>query len=530
MATSMNNTSRRPAGRRHRAALVLVLVLIVVMMLALAGFTFAELMFTEAKATRLHGDQLRLQQAIHSGVAQLNLFLEQPRAAQEAAGGTFSNPAMFQAVPLEPEFPGTTTLVNQLRFSVVTPAMETSEATDPRGVRFGVENESGRLHLADVLRYDQEMAGAGCQTLLKLPGMTEEVADAIMDWLDPDSEPRPMGAEDDYYGGLPEPYAPRNGLPDCIEELLLIKGVTRELLFGADANYNRILEPGELAASASTSRPQSSAQIVPWSWLLTLYSGQRNRDSQGQPRINLNGPDMAVLHRRLTEAVGPEIASFAVAYRQSGEDVTGGAPMAGPIPFNPQFAPTHPVRSVLDLVDAKVAIQDSPSGSKRTIYQSPLQVGTPSFEKQLAVLMDIATTNPEPVRRGGVSVNDAPAVILQTVPGIDESLAQQIISARQNPAPGGEASRRHPTWLLTEGVVDLQTMKRLLPNLTGSGDVVRAQIVAHQDQPQLSARTEVVIDASGGAARTVLWRDLRFYGTGYPTEWLTAGAPQGPRN
>ncbi len=57
------------------------LVLIVVMMLALAGFTFAELMLTENKATRLHGEQLRQQQAIHSGVEHLKQFLEQPHAA-----------------------------------------------------------------------------------------------------------------------------------------------------------------------------------------------------------------------------------------------------------------------------------------------------------------------------------------------------------------------------------------------------------------------------------------------------------------
>jgi len=32
------------------------------------------------------------------------------------------------------------------------------------------------------------------------------------------------------------------------------------------------------------------------------------------------------------------------------------------------------------------------------------------------------------------------------------------------------------------------------------------------------------------AARVIAWRDLRFYGTGYPVGWLTAGAPRGARN
>ncbi len=128
-----------------------------------------------------------------------------------------------------------------------------------------------------------------------------------------------------------------------------------------------------------------------------------------------------------------------------------------------------------------------------------------------------------------MSVNDASAIVLQTVPGIDESLAQQIVAARAERL-GRSGSRRYPTWLLTEGLVDLQTMKQLLPYLSGSGDVVRAQVVAHFDQPGLTARAEVVIDATGDAAREDLWRDLRFYGAGYPAEWLTAGAPRGARN
>ena len=45
----------------------------------------------------------------------------------------------------------------------------------------------------------------------------------------------PNGAESDYYGSLSPPYAPRNGPPVTIEELLLVRGVTPQLLFGLDA-------------------------------------------------------------------------------------------------------------------------------------------------------------------------------------------------------------------------------------------------------------------------------------------------------
>ncbi len=526
----------RASRRHHRSALVLVLVLIVVMMVALAGFTFAELMLTENKAARLNGEQLRLQQAIHSGVEHIKQFVEQPRATRDAAGGPHNNPRLFQAMPLEPELRDPGASANRLRFSVVAPASgEIPSQTLSPGIRFGLENESGRLHLADVLRYEQQTPGAGKDALLKLPGMTEAIAEAILDWIDPDSQPRPLGAEGDFYEGLEKPYSPRNGLPDCLEELLLVKGVTRELLFGGDANYNRILEPGENVPASRQTRAASIGPAEPWSWFLTLYSAQGNRDMQGQPRINLNSMHLVELHQRLTAAVGPEVAGFVIAYRQFGPTApavagASAAPTAGPAAFDPTLPPAvaFTLRSVLDLVGVQVVVPASGSGGTAMTFASPITIESGSLEF-LHKLLDVAAFDDLPVQSGLVSVNDAPAVVLQAVPGIDESLAQQIVTARQN-ASNVPTARRYPTWLLTEGLVDLETMKLLMPYLCGGGDVYRAQVVAHFDQPGLAVRAEVVIDGTSGAAREVLWRDLRFYGPGYPTEWLTAGAPQGARN
>jgi DNA uptake protein ComE-like DNA-binding protein len=524
-----NNLHCRLPIYRHRHALVLVLVLIVVMMVALAGFTFAELMLTENKATRLHGEQLRLQQGLRSGLEQLKQHVEQPRAEREAAGGSFDNPKLFQSVSLEPELQDYRTTTQRLRFSIVSPALESTSTKPGPSIRFGVENESGRLHLADVLRYEQEAPGGGRNALMKLPGMTEAVAEAILDWLDADAQARPLGAENDYYQGLEEPYSPRNGLPDCLEELLLIKGVTREMLFGADANYNRMLEPNESLPKASRATQTATGPTEPWSWHLTLYSAEHNRNAEGQPRINLNGPNLAELHQKLTTSLGQELAAFVVAYRQFGPATAAAESTQGVPTFDPTLPPLFTLRSVLDVVGASVAVPAVKSGGAAIVYKSPLSGDSSSFEA-LAKLMDAAAVNDAPLRRGLVSVNDAPAIVLQTVPGLDESLAQQIVSARQNASATNSTSRRHPTWLLTEGIVDLETMKRLLPYLSGSGDVVRAQIVAHFEQPGLSARAEVVVDGTGPTAREVLWRDLRFYGAGYPTEWLTAGAPRGARN
>jgi len=60
----------------------------------------------------------------------------------------------------------------------------------------------------------------------------EELTDAILDWRDADSMKRLHGAEADYYMSLPEPYMPKNGKFDAVEELLLVRGVTRDLFYG----------------------------------------------------------------------------------------------------------------------------------------------------------------------------------------------------------------------------------------------------------------------------------------------------------
>jgi general secretion pathway protein K len=60
----------------------------------------------------------------------------------------------------------------------------------------------------------------------------EEMVDAIIDWRDSDDLHRLHGAEDEYYMKLPEPYHAKNGPFDSVDELLQVRGITRELFFG----------------------------------------------------------------------------------------------------------------------------------------------------------------------------------------------------------------------------------------------------------------------------------------------------------
>jgi len=56
------------------------------------------------------------------------------------------------------------------------------------------------------------------------------IVDSIQDWRDADSLHRLNGAENDYYQRLPEPYSCQNGPFRSVDELLLVRGVTRDIL------------------------------------------------------------------------------------------------------------------------------------------------------------------------------------------------------------------------------------------------------------------------------------------------------------
>jgi general secretion pathway protein K len=75
------------------------------------------------------------------------------------------------------------------------------------------------------------------KNLLTNGGIGEEeadiIVDSIMDWKDPDDLHRLHGAESDYYRSLPNPYDAKNAEFSTVEELIMVKGITPQLLYGS---------------------------------------------------------------------------------------------------------------------------------------------------------------------------------------------------------------------------------------------------------------------------------------------------------
>jgi general secretion pathway protein K len=92
-----------------------------------------------------------------------------------------------------------------------------------------VGTEATTRELRNIL---QRMLLAGA---FPVKGETEarSIIDAIVDWIDEDTVESEYGAESSYYKSLKKPYDCRNKPIQYIEELLLVKGITPELLFGS---------------------------------------------------------------------------------------------------------------------------------------------------------------------------------------------------------------------------------------------------------------------------------------------------------
>jgi DNA uptake protein ComE-like DNA-binding protein/type II secretory pathway pseudopilin PulG len=305
---------QREAEDRRRG-FVLLAVLIVLVVLSLAAYQFSEMMLAEYKAADSSRRTAQARALADSGIQYAAALLSSPDATTTTLDGNpWNNPQLFQGILVndsdQPRFRG--------RFSLVALASP-DDIMQGQSYYFGVNDESSKINLNALMKLDPTGQQA-FNILMNLPNMTEDVANSIVDWMDPDSEPRSDGAEDDYYTTLPQPYHCKNGPLDSLEELLLVKGVTPQLLFGNDLNRNGILDPEE---------DDGSGQVdLGWSAYLTVLSREQNVDSQGMPRINVNESDLNDLLTNLTTAVGGDLANYIVAYRMYGP--SSGAVTSGP--------------------------------------------------------------------------------------------------------------------------------------------------------------------------------------------------------
>jgi len=152
-----------------------------------------------------------------------------------------------------------------------------------------VTDLSGRIQINRLVNEQGEYNDTQRNILLRLLGFpefgldadeAENLLDAIKDWIDEDNEVTRFGAEDAYYLTLEDPYPCKNGPLEFPEELLLVRGMTRELFYGTEG------APGI----------------------------SRYMSAFGEGKININTADPLVL-RALSDRIDEELAEEMVAHR-----------------------------------------------------------------------------------------------------------------------------------------------------------------------------------------------------------------------
>ncbi len=519
----------------QRHGVVLIVVLVLVVMMALAGFAFMNRMATEYEATLINGDLRQAQQTLSSAETYLIHLAKEYAGASELDHPFTDDPELFSAQIVEPassDFSDvsqtTTPRSRRWRFSVVNSLSEVS--AEHRGqenefqdivpqplMQFGLNNESGKLHLGRVMLWESEDPGTGRETLLQIPGMTQEAADSILDWIDADDEPREFGAEQEHYSQLDRPIEPRNGLPESHAELLFVKGVTRDAFHG----------------NGPTSEWTSTSSKA-WTDLLTIHSAEPNTDRFGNRRFNLNEVDPAVYADESTVPktsltfLPQELAAFILLARRHGiafppEDVNGSTILPSPAPAAARLK-QHEIQhrsgedlshgesldleqivSLADLIESSVQLPVVDGGD---LVESPLQTDSTDFLETMKLLEERVTVDSDDTLIGRININTAPIPVLQALIG-DAGVATQIVQQRRVVDRSQKATT---AWLLTQQVMDLPTYRRIYPHITTRGAVHSGEIVVYRQFGGPFLRRKLIIDASSSPARRVDWTDLTQHG------------------
>ena len=251
---------------------------------------------------------------------------------------------------------------------------------------FGLVDEASKVNLnapwltADMIQY--------------LPGMTPQIAAAIMDWRDSDSTISTDGAEDETYSRFPQPYKTKNAPFESVEELRLIAGMTEEILYGEDANLNGILDANENDGDSSPPYDNRDGRLDPG---LMEYFTVYSREPVTGTNINSQANVRALLATAFSDTRVTEIVNQLYPRRPPGQGGGGAAAVT------PQMA---------------------------SLMEFYLKSGM--TEDEFAQIGNYVTATTNSFSEGLVNVNAASQPVLECIPGIGVDYGAQLISYRES--------------------------------------------------------------------------------------------------
>jgi type II secretory pathway component PulK len=338
--------------------------------------------------------------------------------------------------------------VGQGYFWILRPNLE-----NDREVDYGLTDEAGKINLNS----------ASLEMLQRLPGMTAELAASIIDWRDSDSEVTTGGAEDEYYLLQPNAYHCKNAPLETVEEILLIKGASEDLLYGEDTNLNGVLDDCENDGDASDPPDNHNGRLDAGFYnYVTVYSTEANTDSQGSARININSATArSQLQTALEKVVSTDRALEIM-----------------------QLIPTMAnYTNILDFY-----------------FRAGLK------PEEFSQIADQLATSNEKTLSGLVNVNTAPKAVLLCLPGLEESDVDKMLSYRST----NSDSLTSIAWVVQ--VLDRTKAVGIGSYITVRSNQYSADIVCLSGNGRAYKRYKAVIDTQQTTPRVVYWKTLTHFG------------------
>ena len=341
---------------------------------------------------------------------------------------------------------------------------------------FGLVEESAKLQVG-------RDTGNLYNRLIRLPGMTETAASSIMDWIDADTEVERDGAEMDFYLNHPskcEPYYPKDGPMETVEELLLIRGIDRVMLYGDGTAPPLGQRAGVGMAGSSRGGAFLDRQLARGIFdLVTIYTRENNRSADGQARIRIGDSARAInqdgdinnnaMRTRLRERLESRLSQS-----RAQEIVT--------------------------------AIGNTDMNDIFEFYRRAKASGKLT-EQEFDLIYDDLTTSGATSLRGLININAAPRAVLMCLDGIDETDVDKLIARRATIDTSAEASNGIG-WVAEALTPERAANAKLGSQITTRTSQWSADILAASGNGRAFKRVRIVVDNREGTPQIIYRRDL----------------------
>jgi type II secretory pathway component PulK len=362
--------------------MALLVIVVLVMFVSLAAYRYSFEMENEYRLTRLQEEQVQARLCAQSGIEYAASLLEQPLQFREAILAGQESSELFRRVVERSEQLEQSLLGeredSRWRFAILSGGSVASSGSSgsnstgslagSSGVRasggsqvdggsgtglgtgsgtsiewgWGMDNESAKLHIPTLLRWNQMRPGLARSVLMTLPEADEETVDG---WLASLGVRTATSASQDALqmamgGGMQSNQQrqqrtrsldrmrlrwlggdlDQNYRLDDWEETLMERLLSDPMSGGSEMSElgRELSKVNTVAMGQGNSEGTGSRQPGAWNRYLTWVHGERNERPDGRPRIWLNQPDLKRLHQELSQVMPVSDANFIVAMRQFG--------------------------------------------------------------------------------------------------------------------------------------------------------------------------------------------------------------------